>query len=511
MNPHNSLSFSCLSALSNEIGAYFSDLIAISGQQSTQYLRTGALFAKGILNQRPFDPDTPDYKLAEILFVIEEEQIQKDWQKEVDEPIRRLSMIADKLSNPDTEKERKFVVVFKDMCRTDHKWNPTFALSAIERMAVTSCTASTNDEIYVEALNLFTMIRVQHIVKLIDFDDYADSGMDNFDLRTGIVLYQLGQIEANKAKLYLKRIQNVVANKTFENYQSAWDSIKLAVKSLPFQIDTANSCLHQMIIEGSRYQREPALRVLDNIRAQTIQLADLLLRCSNITYGHDPDKMEGMIAQGQLIVDDIMSSLVEYIPDKLDDFWSIKKWNSTANYLRKRMDDKGTSNYVHQVVIVEPFHTELDYYFEGFNCHLSDCIWDLNRFSPANYMVKRFLKLQRPSQALTAFGMWNRNEDAIKKVVKEQQSNIYHLTELYDAIKAVVSEDFFEGYKTAFFVRKYGGAFDDPQVFGFGATGATERTYQMDVAFLHSVSHWYNAKGSFDDPEHYELFFYYSQ
>uniref|UniRef100_A0A915CYC4 Uncharacterized protein n=1 Tax=Ditylenchus dipsaci TaxID=166011 RepID=A0A915CYC4_9BILA len=155
---------------------------------------------------------------------------------------------------------------------------------------------------------------------------------------------------------------------------------------------------------------------------------------------------------------------------------SLKKWNSTANALRKRMDDKGTSNWVHQVVIVEPFYTESDYYFEGFNCHRSDCIWGLNRFSPASYMVKRFLKLQRSSEALTSFSMWNRNEDAIKKVVK-----------------------------------KYGGAFDDPQVFGFGAAGATERTYQMDVPFLHSVSHWYNAKGSFDDPEHYELFFYYSR
>uniref|UniRef100_A0A915DXJ0 Uncharacterized protein n=1 Tax=Ditylenchus dipsaci TaxID=166011 RepID=A0A915DXJ0_9BILA len=166
-----------------------------------------------------------------------------------------------------------------------------------------------------------------------------------------------------------------------------------------------------------------------------------------------------------------------------------------------------TEVWDNQVQITEPFvNYPTNANFWSWNCNTSRCLSSYVH-DHAFYIVTRVNKTHKANVAPTADLLWVNSERFIDATVLENK-RIDYLDDLFRKInESIPNKNFFDYYPIAYFVRKYGGWHDRPQLFFFGVSGATEYGFDT-IPCWRRYSLFYNASWSTDAPEHFELTFF---
>uniref|UniRef100_A0A915DAP4 Uncharacterized protein n=1 Tax=Ditylenchus dipsaci TaxID=166011 RepID=A0A915DAP4_9BILA len=513
--------------VSDDIDSYYSDLMSISGAtidaigatrqwkpKTTTLIKEGTgvafLFGKGVRRRLPYPKGSKQYNESSSIYVYEKklDRLSKDldrnwkfninnmlidqqWKLQVEAPLKNLRMKSNLLTNPDSTKDDVVVNSFRIICKRDSKSDPLTTLDCINKMASI----------------------------------------------TGILAHDISLLPEAEATKHLNRIQEDIYHKNFYKYDSALDFLEQFADSLPM---TDDPCVPRKIIEGSRFEREPVQRAVDLIRSETALLSDAVLKCSEIVYPNDTLERDTYRHDGQIFIDQIMDSLDTFVPDMLSTFWpentievmnwelaqraceiafrSVNRWNKTAHDIKKSLNARGNDSLIYQLAMVEPFYSPSDWFFLADGCksvglelgmdYGARCFYSIDQSKPAHYVVSSFKKVHRPSKAWTAYSTWNKNLQTINETVTKLY-NVNSLNTLVSAIRDATSFDFSHYFSSSFLVRKYGDWMDGPQHFGFGYSGTVERSYGMEVQFLQNFAYWYNASGTFNDPEHFEMFYFF--
>uniref|UniRef100_A0A915DVZ3 Uncharacterized protein n=1 Tax=Ditylenchus dipsaci TaxID=166011 RepID=A0A915DVZ3_9BILA len=358
---------------------------------TAQFLKAGtavtSFFAKGVIRQIPFKKDSDEYNLAVTLHEKQMVLVREYWQmlKNVDVPLDGLKFYMKILTDPDRIKTNFDRMEFARRCTTGHEYSPISALRKIYFWTSQECKKPEEWEsmILAEGMNVFNKIRFDQISRTDD-----EEGAKIYRLRTQLIQHQLASLSLESSSGILRSIRDETENKSYLTFDNVLKVIEKFVQKLPG--NETSSCFLKMVIETSGYSREPVSRMIDMIKAQTIQLhlqpapyspahsiaprnhnqstmergmAEIAELCSNITCLPDPDCMIAFRNESQTLTNDVLKTLDKYeyvwpnvtkevvenmLKERREDLYpkNLARWQEVANVIRESLDRRGNTKLV---------------------------------------------------------------------------------------------------------------------------------------------------------------------